>query len=148
MIAFPSAPVTFVPVSEPAKRPVVLVDDETTFLDLMKMLLGGQLDCPVHGFTNPLEALDALPGLAPGVVVTDYNMPEIDGLTFVRRAGPLVPDTVFVLLSGQNLDSAANRIAEIPGIRGQLAKPLGWRNVAHEIIRVWPAGAGAPPAIK
>lgn len=114
----------------------------------MKLLLGGQLDCPVHGFTNPLEALDALPGLAPGVVITDYNMPEIDGLTFVRRASPLVPDTAFVLLSGQNLESSADRIAQIPGIRGQLAKPLGWRSVAQEILRVWPAGAGAPPSMR
>jgi CheY-like chemotaxis protein len=131
-----------------AKRPVVLVDDETSFLDLMKLLLGDHLDCPVHGFASPAEALAALPGLAPGVVVTDYNMPEIDGLTLVRRAAPLVPETAFVVLSGQNLAAAAERIARIPGVRGQLAKPLGWRKVAEEIIRVWPAGAGAAPVLR
>ncbi|MDP3068676.1 MAG: response regulator [Opitutaceae bacterium] len=134
--------------SHPAKRPLVLIDDEQSFLDLMKMLLTERLDCPVIGFSKPLEALAALPGLAPGVVVSDYNMPDLDGLELAKRAAPLVPDTVFVILSGRDLAGEAARVSAVPAIRSVLTKPLTWRRVAEEIIRVWPAGAGAPPALR
>ncbi|MBL9189884.1 MAG: response regulator [Opitutaceae bacterium] len=127
----------------PAKRPLVLIDDEQSFLDLMKMLLTERLDCPVVSFSRPLDALAALPDLAPGVVVTDYNMPEIDGLALVQKAAPLLPDTTFVVLSGRDLASESARIATLPAIRSVLIKPLTWRRVAEEILRVWP-GADAP----
>lgn len=130
-------------VNPAAKRPVVLVDDEQSFLDLMNMLLTERLDCPVIGFSRPLDALAALPGLSPGVVVTDYNMPDLDGLALVRRAAPLLPETAFVILSGRDLASESARIAALPAIKSVLAKPLIWRRVAEEIIRVWP-GANAP----
>lgn len=143
-IAFPWPPRSVRSVSRTPKRPVVLIDDEKSYLDLMTLLLTDHLDSPVHGFTSPLAALAALPALVPGVIVTDYNMPELDGLAVVRRATPLVPGTAFVLLSGHNLASDMERVAKFPAIRSVLAKPVGWRVLAQEIIRVWPEGEPAP----
>jgi CheY-like chemotaxis protein len=61
-------------------KSIVLVDDEKSYADLLTKMLEENLACPVNSFTRPLEALKALPPRAPGVIVTDYHMPQIDGL--------------------------------------------------------------------
>jgi DNA-binding NtrC family response regulator len=132
------------PVTPATKKSIVLVDDEQSYNDLMRQLLSDNLDCPVHGFIRPRAALQALPVLDPGVIVSDYFMPEMSGLDFIRQASDLAPAAAFVLISGNNLTAESDRIAALPRLRGVLAKPFGWRKLADEILRVWPADIAAP----
>jgi DNA-binding NtrC family response regulator len=126
-------------------RAIVLVDDEKSYTDLLTHMLADNLDCPVHAFSRPLAAIAALPELNPGVIVTDYYMPQLNGLEFIRQAAPLAPDCAFVLITGHNLSSEEDAMARLPMLKGCLAKPFGWRKLADEILRVWPSHL-APPA--
>jgi DNA-binding NtrC family response regulator len=130
------------PVHSP--KSIILVDDEKSYNDLIKQMLVENLNCPVHGFTRPLEALDALRTLNPAVVVTDYFMPEMNGIEFIQRAAPLVPSAAFVMISGNNLSSEQSRMEKIGALKTFLAKPFGWHKLADEIIRAWPADTPAP----
>ena len=125
-------------------RAIVLVDDEKSYTDLMTHMLADNLDCPVHAFSRPLQAIQALPQLKPGVVVTDYFMPQLNGLEFTRQAALLVPDSAFVIITGHNLAAEEQAMNRIPALKGFLAKPFGWRKLAEEILRVWPAHLTAP----
>jgi DNA-binding NtrC family response regulator len=98
----------------------------------------------VHGFNRPLAALAALPDLRPGVVVTDYFMPQIDGLEFIRRATPVVPGASFLIITGHNLTTHAEQLGRLTALRSVMAKPLGWRKLAAEVLRWWPAGVATP----
>lgn len=104
----------------------------------MIQLLADNLDCPVHGFTRPLEALEALPTLDPGVIVSDYYMPQLNGIEFIRHATPLAPRAAFVMITGHNLSSEKEQLEKLSALKGFLAKPFGWRKLADEIIRIWP----------
>ncbi len=128
----------------PSRQPVVLVDDERSYTDLLTQLLADNLDCPVHAFARPAAALEQLAALNPGVIVTDYYMPELNGLEFIRQAAPRVPGAAFVLISGHNLAAESDNMARLPALKGFLAKPFGWRKLADEIVRVWPDPATAP----
>ena len=128
----------------PSPKAIVLVDDEKSYPDLIKQMLVETLDCPVYGFTRPLEAIDELPSLDPAVIVTDYFMPEMNGIEFIQRATPLVPGAVFLMISGNNLSSEQPRMEKLSALKAFLAKPFGWRKLADEIIRVWPPGSPAP----
>jgi CheY-like chemotaxis protein len=128
----------------PSPKSIVLVDDEKSYNDLIKQMLVENLDCPVHGFTRPLEAIDALPSLDPGVIVTDYFMPEMNGIEFIQRAAPLVPQAVFLMISGNNLSGEQHRMEKLAALKAFLAKPFGWRKLADEIFRVWPPDSPAP----
>ena len=128
----------------PTFKSIVLVDDEKSYNDLIRQMLVENLDTPVHGFTRPLEALDALPTLDPAVIVTDYFMPEMNGIEFIHRAAALVPGAAFVMISGNNLSGEQHRMEKLAALKAFLAKPFGWRKLADEIIRVWPAGTAAP----
>ena len=128
----------------PPPKAIVLVDDERSYTDLMSQMLAENLDCPVHTFTRPLEALKALPLINPGVIVTDYYMPQLNGLEFIREAAPIVPTAAFVLITGHNLSAEEDTMARLKPLKGFLAKPFGWRKLADEIIRVWPEHSVAP----
>ena len=122
----------------------MLVDDEKSYTDLLTGMLAENLDCPIHAFSRPLEALQALPVLDPGVVVTDYYMPQIDGLEFIKQAAPLVPTAAFVLITGHNLSAETEKMERLAALKGFLPKPFGWRKLADEILRVWPKDLPAP----
>ncbi len=132
-------PVPPYPVVQPAPpKTIVLVDDEKSYSDLLTQMLGEHFDCPVHAFYRPLDALAALPGIDPGVVVTDYYMPQLNGIDFIRKATPLVPLAAFVMITGHNLEPHEDELARLKALKGFLSKPFGWRKLADEILRVWP----------
>lgn len=127
----------------PAKA-IVLVDDEKSYTDLLSQMLADNLDCPVHAFSRPLEALQSLPTINPGVVVTDYHMPQLNGIEFIRHATPLVPRAAFVIITGHNLAVLEPEMARLSALKGFLPKPFGWRKLADEVIRIWPEKSNAP----
>jgi len=130
-------------VPTPRKRAILIVDDEKTYAELMARTMGDNLDCPVHAFTRPFDALAALDKLDVGVIVTDYFMPQMNGLEFTRRAAVLAPQAVFVLITGHNLSAVEDELSLLTPLKGRLQKPFGWRRLTDEVLRVWP-GSDAP----
>lgn len=122
----------------------MLVDDERSYTELMTQLLSDKFDCPVHGFTRPLDALAAIASIDPAVIVTDYHMPQLNGIEFIRQATLLAPQAAFVMISGHNLAFEEGRLARLGSLRGFLSKPFGWRKLADEILRVWPPETSVP----
>ena len=134
----------FQPVNPISAKSIVLVDDEKSYTELMSQMLADNLDCPVHAFTRPLEALKAIPAIDPGVIVTDYFMPQLNGIDFIRQATAIAPKAAFVMITEHNLTAEEDQLAKLPALKGFLAKPFGWRKLADEILRVWPAESTAP----
>lgn len=122
----------------------MLIDDERSYAELMQQLLADHFDCPVYSFSRPLDALQALAELDPGVVVTDYFMPQINGVELIRRASPLVPQATFIMISGNNIADFADELPRLPTLKAFIAKPVGCLRLAGEIERVWPAETPAP----
>jgi two-component system, NtrC family, C4-dicarboxylate transport response regulator DctD len=122
---------------------VVIVDDEKSYVELMAQMLLDNLNCTVHPFTRPEAALAALPRIGAGVVVSDYFMPEMDGVEFIRQASKIVPQTAFIIISGHDLDSVSHELVRLKRLKMRLQKPFGWQPLAEAVIEVWP-GAGAP----
>jgi DNA-binding NarL/FixJ family response regulator len=95
-------------------------------------------------FTRPLEALDAIPALKPAVIVTDYYMPQLNGIEFIRAATRLAPEAAFVMITGHNLSAEEEELAKLTALKGFLTKPISWKTLAEEIMRVWPPDSAAP----
>lgn len=85
---------------------VLCVDDDRNILEAMRRSLKGdfELDIAVGG----VEGLKRLRADGPyAVVLSDLRMPIVDGITLLRQASEICPDTVRVLLTGDGDMTAA-----------------------------------------
>ena len=121
---------------------VMLVDDESAYIDLLEQLLGEHLACPVHSFAKPADALAALPRLEVGLIVTDYHMPGMNGLEFLRSVQQTRPGIPAVMITAHEivLEDAVQRS---PTLRAIVRKPFKWVALAEHISRHW--GGSTPP---
>lgn len=78
----------------------LFVDDDQKLLESIRVSLHARYH--VETDTNPLNAIDALRGgQRYSVIVSDYRMPGMDGISFLSRVREIYPDVPRVLLTGQ-----------------------------------------------
>lgn len=78
---------------------IQLVDDEPQTLKALQRLLRPQ-DWELHCFSDVYEALDALTLHEYAVIVSDYKMPHLDGVTYLKFAKQRQPHAMRLLLTG------------------------------------------------
>ena len=105
-----------------ATRKVLCVDDDVNLLNGLRRQMRRKFE--FHTASSGREALEILDGQGPfAVVVSDYNMPEMDGIAFLKEVHRHSPDTVTVMLTGKaGLDVAVSALHE-GGIYRFLNKP-------------------------
>jgi response regulator RpfG family c-di-GMP phosphodiesterase len=91
-------------------RKVLFVDDEVLLLEGIKRQLRRELD--ITTAEGAAAALSILYSEGPfAVVVSDYNMPGMDGIAFLSEVYRLYPHTVLMMLTGRaELDVAVNAL--------------------------------------
>ena len=117
---------------------MVIIDDEKSYVQSMARLIADNLDCPVYPFTRPADALGKLGKISAAVVVTDYFMPEMDGLEFIRKASRKAPGASFIMISGHDLDPIGGELTRLGKLKTRMQKPFGWRPLAAAILQAWP----------
>jgi two-component system cell cycle response regulator CpdR len=79
---------------------ILLADDDKPTRDLVKRALEGDGHA-VEIAQDGSEALDSLTsGAAVDILVTDVNMPGLDGISLAKRAEALVPGIRVLMMSG------------------------------------------------
>ncbi|MGQ0613817.1 MAG: PP2C family protein-serine/threonine phosphatase [Planctomycetaceae bacterium] len=80
---------------------VLLVDDEPNLLRAVERTLEEEFPAVVESTTDPREAILRLQCRPYKVLVTDYQMPHMDGVALLGEARRLSPDTVRVMLTAR-----------------------------------------------
>ncbi len=112
-------------------RHILVVDDEESVAVSLQAGLEKLPNCRVATASNGIEALRLLEQQAFDLLVTDYKMPEMDGLTLAARVRQLYPQTSIVMLTAFG-DEELRRQAADGSIQYILDKPVklsGVRNV-------------------
>src|SRR5512135_3866443 len=77
---------------------VLIVDDSAVIRQLLQMLLSQDPEIEVVGTAgDPLIARDGIKALNPDVVTLDVEMPNMDGVTFLRKIMALRPMPVVMV---------------------------------------------------
>jgi len=96
------------------------------------------------GFTvleggNGQEGLDKLAGQKVALIITDLNMPVMDGIEFIKqvRAKPPYKFTPVLMLTTETTD-AKKQAGKAAGATGWLVKPFNPQNLLQVIAKVVP----------
>jgi len=133
---------------------VMLLDDEAIMLHLHARILANQGFTGVTLHNNGQAALDAIDSgpLPPNLILMDLNMPEMDGIEFVRHLVARHYVGSLILISGEDermLQTAEKLVqAHKISVLGHLQKPVSPQAVA-ELLEKWvPASEGKERAAK
>lgn len=78
---------------------ILLLDDEPNILAALQRVLRREAAWTVDAFSDPQEALEAVANNEYAVIISDYQMPAIDGVTFLQFAKQSQPHAVRMILS-------------------------------------------------
>ena len=77
-----------------------LIDDDKNVLNILKIIIRERNLGEICGTAEcAKDALEDFSKIKPDIVITDLLMPEMDGITLVKQAQGILPETMFVMLS-------------------------------------------------
>lgn len=105
---------------------IVVVDDEKMVTSAFKALFKVEGYSDIHLFNNPNDAVEFLRENKPDLIISDFMMPEMNGLEFLTEAKKLYNEVSMILLTGYaDKENAIKAINEI-GLYKYIEKP--WDN--------------------
>jgi CheY-like chemotaxis protein len=119
------------------RRISLIVDDEPAIRSYIRAILEPECFEAVEAGSGKhgLEILEAL-GEGVGLIVSDINMPEGDGLSFVRTASQVFPQVPIVLVSGYVTSSEVLPFEFVE-------KPFSPTALLHAVRKVMPEQSAA-----
>jgi len=124
-----------------SKIKIAIIEDEVGFRESLELVL--QLaDFEISGFANAEDALAQLPTLAPDAVLTDLQLPGMDGMEVIKRCHKLTPELPVVLMTAhgnvptavQAMQNGAYDFIEKPFSNERLITTLRRAGEKHRLI--------------
>ena len=119
-------------------KKILLVDDSTTMLMSMEGMLSRE-GFGVETATGGQEALQRVDVAAPDLVITDLNMPGMDGITLIRQLKhkPALRFKPILMLTTESQQAKRDE-AKKAGAIGWLVKPIKPQDLVGVIKQVLP----------
>jgi DNA-binding NtrC family response regulator len=111
---------------------ILLVDDEEMVLTSIRSFLAIETDYKVLTYTSPVKALQEIDHRSIDLVISDYLMPEMDGISFLAKVKEKIPQAPRILLTGYaDKENAIKAINDV-GLYQYIEKP--WNNDDLKLI--------------
>ncbi|KAA3613319.1 MAG: DNA-binding response regulator [Calditrichaeota bacterium] len=113
-----------------------LVDDHKILMDGIKTLLDNSVGLSVTGSSETAEAAIEILSKSPvDLVITDMSLPGMDGLSFIRKAKQIMPETKFIMLSMHDENHLVREVLK-EGVAGYVLKKDSHRELLAAIEAV------------
>ncbi|SFJ99105.1 PAS domain S-box-containing protein/diguanylate cyclase (GGDEF) domain-containing protein [Desulfomicrobium apsheronum] len=110
----------------------LFVDDDQAVLDSIRTNLHSKFS--IVTATDPREIIPALEaGKRFAVVVSDFKMPGMDGITFLSRVKDLDPDSARIMLTGHADIKAASKAVNEGNLLRFLIKPCSLQDITNSV---------------
>jgi YesN/AraC family two-component response regulator len=103
---------------------ILFVEDDTIVCHSVGRVLARQFpEATVYTAENGLAGLELFKEHTPGIVVTDINMPVMDGIEMAGAIRTIRPDTKIIVITGYSDKNYLERFIEI-GFVDYIVKPV------------------------
>jgi two-component system chemotaxis response regulator CheY len=104
---------------------VLIVDDQNSVRQMTRMTLEELGFKHIHEAENGVTAMETASLQPLDLIISDYNMPEMDGLGLLRavRGHPVARKVPFILLTGRGDRELVVKAAQA-GVNNYLVKPF------------------------
>mgnify|MGYP006272609409 FL=1 len=127
--------------SDLSLMPILLVDDDQANLTVLRSILTRAGYAQVHTVQDPRHAVERFREVRPDLVVLDYHMPGLDGLSVLEALRPHRSDDLPVVILTADERPSLREAALEAGARDFLAKPVRQAEVLARIRNLLEARA-------
>jgi signal transduction histidine kinase len=113
---------------------VLIIDDEKVILDLTSIILKNR-GYSVHTAADAATGLQIIEEFGPELVLLDYMMPRMDGLTLLKEVKQRFPDTYVIMFTGKGSEEIAVELMKA-GASDYVLKPFNNQDLADRIENV------------
>lgn len=86
---------------------VLYIDDESALLSLTQLYLKEEASLDVEIASSALEGLDLLKTRSYDAIISDYDMPDIDGIEFLKKVREFDIAIPFIIFTGKGREEVA-----------------------------------------
>jgi len=117
------------------KRNILVADDSPTIRKFLSFTLASR-GFNIISAADGMEALEKLPTAKVDLIITDINMPNVDGFEFIRsvRGNDEYKDVPIIILSSLGGEAEINQGITC-GANSYLIKPFNPNRVAYEVSK-------------
>ncbi len=107
-----------------SKKRLLLVDDEADLIEILSTVLDSLNDkYIIDTASNGTEALGKIQSEVYELVLTDYMMPKMDGITLTQHIHKISPDTQVIMMTSHSSDEFQETLKNID-LDGYITKPF------------------------
>ncbi|HEY5974263.1 MAG TPA: response regulator [Geobacteraceae bacterium] len=117
-----------------ANSTILIIDDEKVILDLTSIILQNR-GYRVATAANAISGLELIPQIDPQLVLLDFMMPAMDGLTALREIRSRYPDVYVIMFTGKGSEEIAVELMKA-GASDYILKPFNNQDLVERIENV------------
>ncbi|MBU0484940.1 MAG: response regulator [Proteobacteria bacterium] len=114
---------------------ILVVDDESPVIDLMGNFLSSMGFTAYHLARNGLEAIEVLESQDISVVISDMNMPKMDGMALLKYVRDHFPHIDVIIITGYGIEYSFMDVIEAGAI-DYIRKPFSSEEMHAKLLRV------------
>jgi DNA-binding NtrC family response regulator len=111
---------------EKENQTITIVDDEEMVLTSLRSFLTLETDYNILTFESPVKALEKIKADTVNLVISDYLMPEMNGIEFLSKVREVKPQIPRIILTGYADKENAIKAINTVGLYQYIEKP--WNN--------------------
>ena len=116
------------------KVKLLIVDDEAMAAEYLRRSLQDLPNCEVRAVCSGKRALRVLGQESFDVLITDFNMPNMNGKTLTARAHKLYPQMVVIMVSGCIDHALRQWVCACTFIQDLLEKPVDPEQIRRVVL--------------
>lgn len=115
-------------------KKILLVDDDEWIRDSLTMYFDIE-GCQIVAVRTAEEGMELLKQQVYDIILIDYKLPGIDGLTFSRKIQEICPDAIKILITAYRSEKMVSEAVNA-GIHDLLDKPLTIKTIDDSLSRL------------